>query len=107
MQRPVMDPTFFRDEEVAAAAKRQRIGWRAIPRAMWRVARFAWRVLTVSPFRRQAQREYRIEDGTATHRFVRGFLYRMAFAPVVLTMLVAALVFAGTHPKVKPPTVDP
>jgi hypothetical protein len=72
-----------------------------------RLVRFAGRILLWDPLTRTRFRGLRIEDGTPWNRFCRGLLYRLTFIPVFVALTVAALVYAGTHPRQIYSEMDP
>jgi len=59
---------------------------------------FCFKLLTWDVLGRKTN--LRIELGSRFDRFIRGVLYRLLFAPVVLVLIACALVFFGTHPPV-------
>jgi hypothetical protein len=93
MQRPVMNPMYLDDPP-----PRPRDRWKLL-RIAWRICRVVLRICFKEIRLGRRRADLRIEDGTPAQRIVRGILYRLAFAPVILAMFVAALVFAGTHPQ--------
>src|SRR5436305_609095 len=70
---------------------------------------FSWfiRLFTRDLFGRPSPRDLRIDVGTRLSRFVRGLLYRLMFAPVILSLIVIALVYTGTHPPAVASAMDP
>src|SRR5207244_1199934 len=74
--------------------------------AILRVLRQIARLLFSHPLGARRQ-NVKIEVGSRTARFIRGVLYRLALAPFLLAITVAALVFAGTHPRVIAGDIDP
>ncbi len=49
----------------------------------------------------------KIELGSRLDRFLRAILYRLLFAPLVITLVACALVFSGTHPPATASVIDP
>jgi pimeloyl-ACP methyl ester carboxylesterase len=98
MQRPVMDPTFVDDLLDSRAAQPRASRWWQLWRLLWRVARSAVSILLTDLMPRVIRRRLKIEDGTPLTRFVRGLLYRLAFLPILLVLIVATMVFNATHP---------
>src|SRR5262245_55489973 len=100
MQRPVMNPGMFED---ATTSKKPRARF-SLLRPVARAFKFVGRIL----FYRPLSRRLRVDDGLSPlSRFVRGFLYRLAFVPLLVAVLVGALVFAGTHPARPETEIDP
>jgi pimeloyl-ACP methyl ester carboxylesterase len=102
MQRPVMNPAFF---EESTAPKRRRRPLRAIGAALLKVLRKVLRLLTFDPLHRI--KGFRAEEGTATSRFVRALMYRLAFVPVLIAAVSCAIVWVGTHPRSVVSEIDP
>jgi len=101
MQRPVMNPGVFEESAPASAAK----GW-GILRAIRGVFRLLARIMFYKPLSRRAR--LRVDDGVSPFsRFIRGVLYRLAFAPVLLALAVSAMIYAGTHPFPSASDLDP
>ena len=90
MQRPVMDPTYITHAEAPAKPKRHPLV--ALCRGLWKLVKF---LLTEPLFWRG---RLKIEDGKLWQRFVRGLIYRLALAPVLLVAFLVLLVLAATHP---------
>src|SRR2546430_10608151 len=103
MQRPIMNPTFL-DEEFPGRRKKTLVD-RLQP--LFKLMRFFGKILLWDPLAIRRVRALRIEDGTPWQRFCRGLLYRLTFLPVFAALTVAALVYAGTHPRQNANEVDP
>ncbi len=102
MQRPVMDPTFVDDAQHSAARLRK-------PRfrQMWKLARKLGSILLTDLMPRIVRKRLKVEEGTPLGRFVRGVMYRLAFMPILLSLVIAALVMTGTHPPAVSVETDP
>src|SRR5437762_12630122 len=99
MQRPVMNPSVFEDEAVSAPKP----WWKRL--GLGRLFRMIGLVLFYKPLSR---RRLRVEDGLSpVSRFVHGLSYRLAFVPIFIALLVAAMVYAGTHPILTESNLDP
>src|SRR4051812_17801532 len=98
MQRPVMNPTFYDDSQPSSHGRRKIV--KLLVAALRRVLRFAFALATYDPFTKIAG--FRIEEGTAVTRAVRGLLYRLAFVPIFIAATACAIVYAATHPKPPP-----
>lgn len=92
MQRPIMNPSFLDDDAPAATPKLPL--WRRFADATQAAAR----LLLVDLFFWRRKRGPQIEDGSPLRRLLRTILYRLAFVPIFLALIAAALVFLGTHP---------
>ena len=103
MQRPIMNPTFL-DEEFPGRKKKTLVD-RLQP--LFKLLRFFGKILLWDPLAVRRVRALRIEDGSPWQRFCRGLLYRLTFLPVFAVLTVAALVYAGTHPRQNSNEVDP
>ncbi|HEX3356576.1 MAG TPA: hypothetical protein VHS31_06300, partial [Tepidisphaeraceae bacterium] len=75
-------------------------------RPVLRLIKLTVRVLLWDPLRRRS-REWRAEDGTPWEQFCRGLLYRLTFLPIFVALAVAAMVYAGTHPRQQTNELDP
>jgi alpha-beta hydrolase superfamily lysophospholipase len=93
MKRPVMNPMFL-DDDAAAARPAGPPRWRRIARFLGRCVK----LLFTDLFRRFRKEKVRNDVGTPFSRFCRAVLYRLAFVPVFLALLVLALVVTATHP---------
>jgi hypothetical protein len=82
-----------------------------IPREKyWFIKKLCWiaqEILFCQPLTLRRRQQLKIEDGTLPRRIMRGILYRMAFVPVVLVGMVAAIVYANTHPPVYVSSLNP
>jgi pimeloyl-ACP methyl ester carboxylesterase len=103
MERPIMNPTFL-EEEFPQKRKKTLID-RLQP--LFKLLRFAGKILLWDPLAVRRVRALRIEDGTPWQRFCWGLLYRLTFVPVFAALTVTALVYAGTHPRQNANEVDP
>lgn len=99
MQRPVMNPMDLSDA-AAPQGRWIRLGW------LWRIVKLLVRVLLTDPLAVRRQK-LKVEEGTRLGRFIRGLLYRLAFVPVLLELIIIALVFTGTHPPRVAAQADP
>lgn len=93
MQRPVMDPTFL--EELKAEPQREQRRW---VRVLARVMRWTARKLMSHPLRWRRKQVSDFQENWGA-RVVRGFAYRLLFAPAMIALVACAFVFIGTHPK--------
>jgi hypothetical protein len=103
--RPIMHPTFMDDEPLDELPRRPR--WHRT-RQLGRMLR---RVLLSRPFTSRAKREALEAEPWTVARVLRTTLHRLAYAPMVLALIVAAMVYHGTHParvevSLNPSTVD-
>src|SRR4051812_1430071 len=98
MQRPIMDPTFL-DDLAAAAAGQREPGWRVALSHLGRILRWIGRKLLSKPIHVYRPKTPVFDDSTPVGRAMRGVFYRLLFVPVLLILVSAALVFAGTHPR--------
>ncbi len=91
MQRPVMDPTFV--EEMQAPKVQRR--W-----VRFLAGSFRWlaRKMLSHPLRWRKARPADYQENWSA-RVMRGFAYRLLFAPVMIALIACAFVFLGTHPK--------
>jgi hypothetical protein len=103
MQRPVMNPGIYENDEPAGPSERKRI-FGLMAGAIWRTLCLAFKLFTTSFFHR---RKLRVEVGTPTSRFVRGLMYRLAFVPIFLAATACAVVWTSTHPRVAAADVEP
>src|SRR4051794_582497 len=81
MQRPVMNPTFY-DEQPGAGPSRRFKLLRLLAATGLRAVRLVFMLLTYDPFANVAG--FRNEEGTRVSRTIRGFMYRLAFVPVII-----------------------
>lgn len=93
MLRPSLNPSFLEDPEPPVVRPRRRL-WRAAVVALKRV----WRLMMWRPFG-TPRVEGEEPQQTPFMDVCRALLHRLAFAPIVLTMLIAALVWSATHPR--------
>jgi hypothetical protein len=101
MERPIMNPTTFYEDH-KRSGKRGRFAWlRPILGAVVGAVQFCFS----NPF---SLRKAKVSGVPHTLGWwVRGITYRLLFAPVLVVLAVAALVYAGTH-RVPPATeADP
>jgi hypothetical protein len=75
-------------------------------RPLWRALGALARLLTLDVFG-APPRGLRVDVGTRVSRFVRGLCYRLLFVPFLLSALVMALVYSGTHPPAVASAMDP
>src|SRR4051812_17173665 len=104
MERPMMHPSFLDEADSSAGetkAPRKRI------RIVRPVLRFVGRVLFGDAFSLGRRRDVTIEGVPFLTRVFRGLLYRLAFVPIFVVAVVAAIVFAGTHPPTSAVHADP
>src|SRR5437868_5549591 len=102
MERPIMHPQFLSDTEIETQTKTT-LRFRHIKRA----ARAVWRLLRSELFFWRSTSGVRIEDAAPIVRFVRGLLYRMAFVPIIVVLIVVAMVYTTTHPPAVSVRLDP
>jgi pimeloyl-ACP methyl ester carboxylesterase len=95
MQRPTLNPTLFEDRFEPQPKKPRSRRWLIMLKWSWRIVRLVGKVLLSNIFR--PKNAIVVEEGTRTTRILRAIGYRAAFVPVLLTFVVAALVFAATH----------
>jgi hypothetical protein len=113
MQRPLMDPTFLPD--VPAPKKGRKSPLRLLARAAVFPFRLIGRVLFYNPWRRRPVSilagspppEERRRGSSLFQRFCKALLYRLVFVPVFMALAIAALVYAGTHPRQTASDLDP
>jgi hypothetical protein len=100
MQRPVMHPQYLDDldSEPKRAPRFARIK---------RLLRLGGRILLTEMFFWRSSAGVKIEDAPPFVRFVRGLLYRLAFVPIFVVIVVAAIVYSSTHPPVSYSRLDP
>src|SRR5450432_3587384 len=103
MQRPVMNPNLFPDDAPQAPSQRKKI-LRQLALACWQALQLTFKLLTYRPFSRP---KLRVEDGSASSRFVRGLMYRLAFVPLFLATAACAVVWTSTHPNYASAEIDP
>lgn len=97
MQRPVLNPSFLDDPDFDTP-KPRRPWHKLIFRALLATVRGLLRVLMWRPFSHPpVQTMGNEEQSPSTGRFGL-VLQRMAFVPIVLVIIVAAMVYRGTHP---------
>jgi pimeloyl-ACP methyl ester carboxylesterase len=102
-----MDPTFV--SESAAIVHPPRPGPKQLLRAIGRFGALLGRVLFYRPLASACgwNAKAGVDRGTKVNQFCRALLYRLMFVPVLMALTVAALVYAGTHPKQPGSEVDP
>ena len=98
MQRPVMDPMFLRDVETRPSRPKRWVQVSA------RILRWIARQLLSHPIR---FRRNRLRFQNDRSRILRSIGYRLMFAPIVLALVEAVLVFCGTHPQPASASGDP
>ena len=106
--RPVMDPMFHGDQhDDPNPGRRPRMPlWRVALSRGWRAVKWCVRCLFSKPLaRRRAM--FRVEDGPALSRMLKGVAYRALFAPLLIALTAGAFVFKGTHPLPLPAEGDP
>src|SRR5688500_11697936 len=91
---------------------RRRAGQRGAGRRaaglLFRGGRLVVKRLFARPLAARRRAGLRVDDGsTRLSRIIRAIAYRLAFAPILVTLLASALVYSGTHPRAFPPEVDP
>jgi hypothetical protein len=102
MQRPVMDPLFLASPSVPPARRRW-VRWaRLVGRGLW----WAGGTLFSRPLASRADR-LRFQGDGWVGRVARGVAYRLLFAPILLALASAALVYRGTHPPAAVAAGDP
>ena len=93
MERPIMNPVSVIESPVTTPrSRRRRLAWRSFKLLF----RLAWATLMLDvlhPLGRAVR-----DEGFSLHRAWRAILYRLLFAPVVLVLICAVLVYTGTHP---------
>ena len=100
MQRPVMDPLFLK--ELQAPPPRYKWLHAAARGLQWLARKMLSHPLS---FRKDRVAVRRSE--TLSSRLIRGFAYRMLFAPCVIALVATALVFSGTYPQKAAGSGDP
>lgn len=105
MDRPVMDPGYVEETRGHSHPPLLVRVWRILKPA-WRVLKIALRVLVWNPLTRKDP-QFRNEDGAFWQRVGRGLMYRIAFVPLFVAIVVAMFVWAGTHPRMAVASVDP
>ena len=104
MQRPVMDPLFLQHLQAPPAGRRWR--WARCARPVGRALWWAAAALFSRPLTRRHDRIQFQGDGWAGW-LARGVAYRLLFAPILLALASAALVYRGTHPPAAAAGGDP
>jgi pimeloyl-ACP methyl ester carboxylesterase len=112
MQRPLMDPTFLPDVPTKTRPPKVKL-WRRLLRQAVRPLKVLAKVLFYKPWHREPTTM--LAGGSPGpgrsdfnfHRFCRSLLYRLLFVPVLLVLALAAIVYAGTHPRQSPSDLDP
>jgi pimeloyl-ACP methyl ester carboxylesterase len=104
MQRPVMNPGIYENEEPASGSSERRRIFRLMAGALWRSFRLTLRFCTTSFFSRKKLRD---EVGSPMSRFLRGLMYRLAFVPLFLAVTACAVVWTSTHPRIAAADVEP
>lgn len=92
MQRPVLNPTFLDETHDDEPVRRE--PW---ARRMRRALLVVWRLLLKNPFARR-RIEVIPDDRTASQRLLAALLRWVIFTPIVVTLLITAMVWHGTHP---------
>lgn len=105
MHRPVMNPSFVEEGDERRGQRRRLL--RLAARVSLRALKLLSDVAFFDPLARARHRHFRIETGSTASRFVRGLLYRLAFLPLLLALMLAAIVWAATHPRALNAEVDP
>src|SRR5579862_2333315 len=95
MQRPIMDPLFLK-EDAEPAKPRPKVNWNAL-RMVLRGVGWCIKGLLSSPLRRKIRRP-KFDEDSFWGRFARGAVSRLVFLPLFLAIVVAVLVYCGTHP---------
>lgn len=101
MQRPVLNPTFL-DEQHDDEMPRE--PWM---RKMRRALLIVWRLLLKHPFSRRRNAEMLRDDRPLSTRLTGAALRWLVFTPLLVTMLIAAMVWHGTHPTILPDSTTP
>lgn len=97
MQRPVLNPSFLDDPDFDIPKPRR--PWRKlIVQAVLATLRGVLRALMWRPFSHPPVQPTGEEDQTTPTSWAGLALRRIAFVPIVLVMIVAAMVYRGTHP---------
>jgi pimeloyl-ACP methyl ester carboxylesterase len=100
MKRPVMDPMFLKDQNHPPRFPKL---W-AAGAACGRGVVWFGKLLFRPPFR--VNRVGASQQSPAS-KIVRGLVYRMMFAPILISGMSAVVVFFATHPLVNAPPIDP
>lgn len=96
MQRPVMNPQFYDDDAFAGDSASRRSRTRRLAVLIARLLMRLARLLLARPF---SKRSRQFDDAASPFQSaLRGMVHRLALAPMLLVLMVAALVYAGTHP---------
>jgi len=101
MQRPVMHPQYLSESESEKPAGRKKFVH------VRRAFKMATRVLLTELFFWRSSGQIKIEDAPPLVRFLRGVLYRMAFVPIFVVLVVIAIVYSTTHPPTTSARLDP
>jgi hypothetical protein len=99
VERPVMNPNFKLERPALQKRWYHRL-WPAFFLLTW-----CFKLLARDVFGRSTN--LKIELGSRFDRLIRGLLYRLLFAPLVVTLIACALVFSGTHPPAVATVIDP
>jgi pimeloyl-ACP methyl ester carboxylesterase len=99
-----MNPTFF-EEATASTPSARRRPLRFCLMLIWKPIRLILRLLTYDPIMRMGP--FRAEEHSPIQRFVRAFMYRLAFVPVGLAAIACAIVWVSTHPRSVTTEIDP
>jgi pimeloyl-ACP methyl ester carboxylesterase len=100
MDRPTLNPMLHPGDAPPKPPKPPRLRW------ISGLFSLVNRVLTFDILRGRPS-QVKIEDAPWIIRFIRGLFYRALFAPLVIVILAAALVYTGTHPPKPPQAIDP
>ena len=99
MERPLMNPLFMDGAPPPQARK-------SLLRRVWSVIRWTASLLLLDVrFWKRSRLE--VEDGAPWQILLRGMVYRLLFLPVLVCLIVAGLVYQGTHPPAQEPGGDP
>ncbi|MCC6239451.1 MAG: hypothetical protein IT448_04035 [Phycisphaerales bacterium] len=105
MQRPTMHPSFIDDEPLDEQPRHR--PWRRAARVMRLLMGTAARLLLTRPFAFLTGHRDSPKKPWTFSRLASLILHRLAFAPLVLFLLVAALVYNATHPPSADTGLDP
>jgi pimeloyl-ACP methyl ester carboxylesterase len=97
-----MNPTFF-EESTNSSSRRRPL--RALWMVFWKPIRSFLRFLTYDPL--MHTRGFRAEEHSGVQKFIRAFMYRLAFVPVLLAAISCAIVWVSTHPRSVTTEIDP
>jgi pimeloyl-ACP methyl ester carboxylesterase len=104
MQRPVMNPAFY-EEQANQTSSAPRKPWRVVLGILWKPFRSILRFLTYDPLMHIGR--FRAEEHSRIQKFIRAFMYRLAFVPVAVAALSCAVVWVSTHPRSVTTETDP